>query len=93
MLYARLIVMRLFKAVIVLFLIVIFNFFLIQMAPGDPAAILAGEAGAADQEFSTSCACASASTSLSTCSYGATSPALPCWILATPTGWARPSST
>ncbi|WP_016914893.1 ABC transporter permease [Vreelandella stevensii] len=51
MLYARLIVMRLFKAVIVLFLIVIFNFFLIQMAPGDPAAILAGEAGAADQEF------------------------------------------
>lgn len=51
MVYARLIVMRLLKAVIVLFLIVIFNFFLIQMAPGDPAAILAGEAGAADQEF------------------------------------------
>ncbi|MDN6322059.1 MAG: ABC transporter permease [Halomonas sp.] len=51
MVYARLIVMRLFKAVIVLFLIVIFNFLLIQMAPGDPAAILAGEAGAADQEF------------------------------------------
>ncbi|XKH58842.1 ABC transporter permease [Halomonas sediminis] len=51
MLYARLIVMRLLKAVIVLFLIIIFNFFLIQMAPGDPAAILAGEAGATDQEF------------------------------------------
>ncbi|WP_346795669.1 ABC transporter permease [Halomonas sp. Bachu 37] len=51
MLYARLIVMRLLKAVIVLLLIVIFNFFLIQMAPGDPAAILAGEAGASDQEF------------------------------------------
>lgn len=51
MLYARLIVMRLLKAVIVLFLIVIFNFILIQLAPGDPAAILAGEAGATDEEF------------------------------------------
>lgn len=51
MLYARLIAMRLFKAVIVLFLIIILNFFLIQMAPGDPAAILAGEAGATDEEF------------------------------------------
>lgn len=51
MVYARLILMRLLKAVVVLFLIVIFNFVLIQMAPGDPAAILAGEAGATDQEF------------------------------------------
>lgn len=51
MLYARLISMRLLKAVIVLFMIVIFNFFLIHMAPGDPAAILAGEAGATDEEF------------------------------------------
>ena len=51
MLYARLIASRLFKAVIVLFMIIIFNFFLIQMAPGDPAAILAGEAGATDAEF------------------------------------------
>ena len=51
MLYARLIASRLFKAVVVLFLIIIFNFFLIQMAPGDPAAILAGEAGATDAEF------------------------------------------
>lgn len=51
MVYARLILMRLFKAVIVLFLIVIFNFLLIQLAPGDPASILAGHAGAADQEF------------------------------------------
>lgn len=51
MLYARLISMRLLKAVIVLFMIVIFNFFLIHIAPGDPAAILAGEAGATDEEF------------------------------------------
>lgn len=51
MLYARLIIMRLLKAITVLFLIVIFNFFLIQMAPGDPAAVMAGEAGATDAEF------------------------------------------
>ncbi|MGQ4877014.1 ABC transporter permease [Billgrantia sp. LNSP4103-1] len=51
MLYARLIVMRLLKAVVVLFMIVIFNFVLIQLAPGDPAAILAGEAGATDEAF------------------------------------------
>ncbi|KPQ20974.1 ABC transporter permease [Halomonas sp. HL-93] len=51
MLYARLITTRLFKAVTVLFLIVIFNFCLIHLAPGDPAAIMAGEAGATDQEF------------------------------------------
>ncbi|EAZ99777.1 ABC transporter permease [Marinobacter sp. ELB17] len=51
MLYARLIIMRLLKAVIVLFLIVIFNFFLIHMAPGDPAVVMAGEAGATDAEF------------------------------------------
>ncbi|GGY06449.1 ABC transporter permease [Litchfieldella qijiaojingensis] len=51
MLYARLITMRLMKAIVVLFLIIIFNFFLIHMAPGDPAAILAGEAGATDKEF------------------------------------------
>ncbi|GHA96168.1 ABC transporter permease [Modicisalibacter luteus] len=51
MVYARLIAMRLLKAVIVLFLIIVFNFFLIQLAPGDPAAILAGEAGATDEAF------------------------------------------
>ncbi|MDI5936427.1 ABC transporter permease [Halomonas kalidii] len=51
MLYARLFSVRLLKAVIVLFMIVIFNFFLIHMAPGDPAAVLAGEAGATDEEF------------------------------------------
>ncbi|MCG6657233.1 ABC transporter permease [Halomonas campisalis] len=51
MLYVRLITMRLLKAVVVLFMIIIFNFVLIQLAPGDPAAILAGEAGATDEEF------------------------------------------
>lgn len=51
MVYARLILLRLFKAAIVLLMIIIFNFLLIQLAPGDPAAIMAGEAGAADEAF------------------------------------------
>ncbi|MGQ7247172.1 ABC transporter permease [Halomonas sp. V046] len=51
MLYARLILMRLLKAAIVLLMIIVFNFVLIQLAPGDPASILAGEAGAADEAF------------------------------------------
>lgn len=51
MVYARLILLRLFKAAIVLLMIIIFNFLLIQLAPGDPAAIMAGESGAADEAF------------------------------------------
>jgi peptide/nickel transport system permease protein len=31
--------------------IVVLNFFLIRMAPGDPAAVMAGEAGAGDEQF------------------------------------------
>ncbi|WP_108662908.1 ABC transporter permease [Acuticoccus kandeliae] len=46
-----LIATRLVKAVIVLILIVIANFLLIHAAPGDPAAVMAGEAGAADEVF------------------------------------------
>ena len=42
---------RIGKAVIVLLAIVILNFFLIRMAPGDPALVMAGEAGAGDQIF------------------------------------------
>ena len=42
---------RLAKAAVVLLLIVIANFLLIHAAPGDPAAVMAGEAGAADEEF------------------------------------------
>ncbi len=42
---------RLIKAVLVLFAIVVLNFFLIRAAPGDPAMVLAGEAGAADEIF------------------------------------------
>jgi len=42
---------RLLKAVITLLMIVILNFFLIHAAPGDPAAVMAGEAGAADAQY------------------------------------------
>lgn len=42
---------RLFKALLVLFAIAILNFVLIHAAPGDPAQVMAGEAGAADELF------------------------------------------
>jgi peptide/nickel transport system permease protein len=45
------IVQRLLKGVIVLIAIVVLNFFLIRLAPGDPAVVMAGEAGASDQVF------------------------------------------
>jgi peptide/nickel transport system permease protein len=42
---------RVVKAVVVLLAIVVMNFCLIRMAPGDPALVMAGEAGAGDQIF------------------------------------------
>ena len=42
---------RLAKAVVVVFAIVVLNFFLIRLVPGDPALVMAGEAGAADQKY------------------------------------------
>jgi peptide/nickel transport system permease protein len=39
------------KAVIVLLAIIVLNFFLIRAAPGDPAVVMAGEAGATDELF------------------------------------------
>lgn len=42
---------RLGKGVFVLLAIVVLNFFLIHAAPGDPAIVMAGEAGAADEKF------------------------------------------
>src|SRR5437762_11851310 len=44
---------RIAKAIVVLLAIVVLNFFLIRMAPGDPALVMAGEAGASDQVFLT----------------------------------------
>ena len=42
---------RLAKAVVILAAIVTINFLLIHAAPGDPAQVMAGEAGAADKAF------------------------------------------
>jgi peptide/nickel transport system permease protein len=42
---------RIVKGVIVLLAIVVLNFFLIRLAPGDPATVMAGEAGASDKVF------------------------------------------
>ena len=42
---------RVAKGVIVLLAIIVLNFFLIRLAPGDPAVVMAGEAGASDQLF------------------------------------------
>lgn len=45
------VVQRLVKMVVVLLAIVVLNFFLIRAAPGDPALVMAGEAGASDEIF------------------------------------------
>jgi len=42
---------RSFQAVLVILLVIVLNFSLIRAAPGDPATILAGEAGAVDAGF------------------------------------------
>ena len=42
---------RVGKALVVVLGVVIINFFLIRMAPGDPAAVLAGQAGASDAAY------------------------------------------
>ena len=47
----RFLLSRILKGILVLFLIAIINFLLIRAAPGDPAIVMAGEAGAADQAF------------------------------------------
>jgi len=51
--FAGFLAARLFKAVIVILAIAALNFVLIRLAPGDPASVLAGEAGATDPEFVT----------------------------------------
>src|SRR5438477_9161396 len=42
---------RIAKAIVVLLALVVLDFFLIRMTPGDPALVMAGEAGAGDQIF------------------------------------------
>ena len=42
---------RIAKGIVVLLAIIVLNFFLIRLAPGDPAVVMAGEAGASDALF------------------------------------------
>ena len=49
--FLSLLVFRLGKAVSVVLGVVVVNFLLIRLAPGDPASIMAGEAGATDAEY------------------------------------------
>ena len=44
-------VSRLGKAVFVVLGVIVFNFFLIRLAPGDPASVMAGEAASADPAY------------------------------------------
>jgi peptide/nickel transport system permease protein len=39
------------KAVVVILAVVVLNFLLIRLAPGDPALVIAGQSGAADEQF------------------------------------------
>ena len=48
---AKAVLGRVLKAALTLLAIAVLNFMLIHAAPGDPAVVLAGEAGAADEEF------------------------------------------
>ncbi len=48
---ARIVAGRLLKALVTLLAIAVLNFLLIRAAPGDPALVMAGEAGAADERF------------------------------------------
>lgn len=47
----RFLVKRLLQGIIILLVITVINFFLIRLAPGDPAQVMAGEAGAVDEIF------------------------------------------
>jgi peptide/nickel transport system permease protein len=47
----RFVLGRLVKAVVILVAVLVLNFSLIHAAPGDPAAVMAGEAGATDEKF------------------------------------------
>ena len=47
----RYILRRLANGVLVVLLVVVFNFVILRLAPGDPAMIMAGESGASDEQF------------------------------------------
>ncbi|HEV7544921.1 MAG TPA: ABC transporter permease [Reyranella sp.] len=49
--FAGFLVQRVIKMVVMVFAIIVANFLLVHAAPGDPASVIAGEAGAADPQF------------------------------------------
>ena len=49
--FARFLVQRVIKMAVMVFAIIAANFLLVHAAPGDPASVMAGEAGAADPQF------------------------------------------
>ncbi len=49
--FGRFLVQRVIKMVAMVFAIIVANFLLVHAAPGDPASVIAGEAGAADPQF------------------------------------------
>jgi peptide/nickel transport system permease protein len=49
--FGRFLVQRVIKMVAMVFAIIVANFLLVHAAPGDPASVMAGEAGAADPQF------------------------------------------
>jgi peptide/nickel transport system permease protein len=49
--FLRFVLGRIVKAVIVVLAIIVLNFVLIRLAPGDPASVIAGQSGAADPQF------------------------------------------
>ena len=51
MAFASFLAGRIFKALLVILAIAALNFVLIRLAPGDPASVMAGEAGATDPKF------------------------------------------
>jgi peptide/nickel transport system permease protein len=48
---ARFLAGRVLKSVVIVLAIIVFNFTLIRLAPGDPASVIAGQSGAADPLF------------------------------------------
>ena len=49
--FLRFLLSRIAKAVVVVLAIIVLNFVLIRLAPGDPASVIAGQSGAADPQF------------------------------------------
>jgi peptide/nickel transport system permease protein len=49
--FGRFLAQRVVKMVVMVFAIIVTNFLLVHAAPGDPASVMAGEAGAADPQF------------------------------------------